>query len=340
MLSQTITRNLIGLEDLLVGEGSADQTRAGVNTSMTKINAQNFPYATGVTLGDRLLELETLAESLSVVDTGGNFLTGFLNTSDNDLDLAGRLWRKTPSASVAEIFYDDVRVLQYHRVTGDLILPPGTDYIAADAVVVADQLVITNALSASLTSAYIAADMAIMSVLGSAALLDVGTGADQVIQLDGAGKLPAVDGSSLLNIGMPVGAVIATIRSTPNTGFLECNGTDISRTTYAALFAIIGTTYGIGDGLTTFGLPDLRGEFIRGWDNSRGIDAGRSLGSTQADELKSHNHTLNGDYGSDGGGYVSIDEPNGGAKSGVVNNTGGSETRPRNVALMYQIKVL
>lgn len=78
---------------------------------------------------------------------------------------------------------------------------------------------------------------------------------------------------------------------TPPSGWLKCNGAAISRSTYIALFNQIGTTYGSGDGSTTFNLPDLRGEFIRGWDDGRGIDTGRAIGSFQADELKSHNHT-------------------------------------------------
>lgn len=64
-------------------------------------------------------------------------------------------------------------------------------------------------------------------------------------------------------------------------GYLELAGQAISRTTYSALFALFGTTYGIGDGSTTFNLPDLRGEFVRGWDHGRGIDTGRTLGSSQ-----------------------------------------------------------
>lgn len=64
-------------------------------------------------------------------------------------------------------------------------------------------------------------------------------------------------------------------------GYLECAGQTISRTTYADIFSEIGTTYGVGDGSTTFKLPDLRGEFIRGWDHDRGIDAGRAIGSNQ-----------------------------------------------------------
>lgn len=74
-------------------------------------------------------------------------------------------------------------------------------------------------------------------------------------------------------------------------GWLKANGALVSRTTYAALYAKIGTAFGVGDGSTTFKLPDLRGEFIRGWDDGRGIDASRVFGSTQTDDLKGHTHT-------------------------------------------------
>jgi microcystin-dependent protein len=79
--------------------------------------------------------------------------------------------------------------------------------------------------------------------------------------------------------------------NTPPTGKLKANGAAVSRTTYAALFAKIGTQYGVGDGSTTFNLPDLRGYFLRGWDDGRGVDTGRAFGSTQASQNASHNHT-------------------------------------------------
>lgn len=68
-------------------------------------------------------------------------------------------------------------------------------------------------------------------------------------------------------------------------GWLKANGATVSRTTYADLFAAIGTTFGAGDGATTFRLPDLRGEFLRGWDDSRGVDTGRVMGSAQKGTL-------------------------------------------------------
>jgi microcystin-dependent protein len=91
---------------------------------------------------------------------------------------------------------------------------------------------------------------------------------------------------------MPAGAVQLFAMNAVPTGWLECNGAAISRTTYANLFAVIGTTYGAGDGSITFNIPDLRGEFVRGFDNGRGIDPGRALGSNQGQANQAHNHSV------------------------------------------------
>lgn len=120
-------------------------------------------------------------------------------------------------------------------------------------------------------------------------------------------------------------------------GYLKANGALVSRTTYADLFAAIGTTFGVGDGTTTFGLPDLRGEFIRMWDDGRGVDSGRVFGSAQADAFKSHLHSdsCSGLYGGNGGaGVGSAEIP----LPGSTGSTGDTETRPRNIALLACIK--
>lgn len=93
-----------------------------------------------------------------------------------------------------------------------------------------------------------------------------------------------------------VGKVCAFARNLAPSGYLKCNGAEISRTTYAALFAAIGTRFGAGDGSTTFNVPDLRGEFIRGWDDARGVDSSRVLGSWQDGQNLWHGHgiTING----------------------------------------------
>jgi len=87
-----------------------------------------------------------------------------------------------------------------------------------------------------------------------------------------------------------VGRIGTFAMATPPPGWFRANGAAVSRSIYAALFAKIGTTYGAGDGVNTFNLPDPRGKFIRVLDDGRGIDAGRVLGSSQADETRSHNH--------------------------------------------------
>ena len=105
------------------------------------------------------------------------------------------------------------------------------------------------------------------------------------------------DGKRLLNTDdllgiVPSGTVLYFAGSAAPAGWLKANGAAVSRTAYAALFAAIGTTYGAGDFRNTFNLPDLRGEFIRGWDNGRGVDTPRSIGSAQAHALQSHQHGL------------------------------------------------
>lgn len=87
----------------------------------------------------------------------------------------------------------------------------------------------------------------------------------------------------------PIGMITAYAGSTAPTNWQLCYGQAISRTTYSSLFAVLGTTYGAGDGSTTFNLPDLRGRTVAGVDNMGGTDAGRlstanTLGTTTGTE--------------------------------------------------------
>lgn len=136
----------------------------------------------------------------------------------------------------------------------------------------------------------------------------------------------------------PAGTVIYTATSTAPTGYLKADGLAVPRSTYATLFAAIGTTFGVGDGSTTFNLPDLRGEFIRGWSDGHTVDSGRTLGSNQADSLKSHfhNYLSNGAAGNSvTGGPTAIND---GQQNTDTDPFGGDETRPRNVSLLACIK--
>ena len=171
--------------------------------------------------------------------------------------------------------------------------------------------------------------------------------------------------------GVPVGTILAHAANTPPSGFLECNGSNISRSTYATLFSTISTTFGVGDGSSTFALPDLRGQFIRGWANTGSTDASRVFGSTQTDQNKNHTHTTDSTTLTGGIRKISEGFLAGGSATGVFTKTsdgnnsitgssstspvggvdfdgththtisssgGGTEARPTNLALMYIIK--
>lgn len=170
----------------------------------------------------------------------------------------------------------------------------------------------------------------------------------------------------------PVGMIVAYANATIPTGWLECNGQSIPNQ-YTELKALVGNN-----------VPDLRGEFIRGWDNGRGVDSGRTLTSTQSDLFESHSHTATANSNSSSSisgnsdnhrhsisgrklalntvqnsnailidnnfsntnpqtkntGYTNpaITINTNTSTSVSIANQGGTETRPRNVALIYIIK--
>ena len=194
----------------------------------------------------------------------------------------------------------------------------------------------------------------------------------QFLQTNGSGAL-----SFTTVQGVPTGSVFCMAVASVPSGYKECNGDPVSRTTFSALFAVIGTQYGTGDGSSTFNLPDLRGEFVRGFDNGKGTDSGRSIGSSQGDDNKQHNHgidfntqnhTLTGTVSAisetfevsgtasgvfskqsasgartpitsdvSGAGQFSFNGTHSHHVIGSTQNT-GSESRPKNIAMMYIIK--
>ena len=185
----------------------------------------------------------------------------------------------------------------------------------------------------------------------------------QMLQTNGSGAL-----SFTTVQGVPSGSVFCMAVATVPSGYKECNGEAVSRSTFSVLFAVIGTQYGAGDGSSTFNLPDLRGEFVRGFDNGKGTDSGRSIGSSQSDQNKQHNHSATStssvtdpghkhnilfNTGSFGGSSGSTTVRDSGtitnrmstATTGIsvststtTANDGGNESRPRSIAMMYIIK--
>lgn len=131
--------------------------------------------------------------------------------------------------------------------------------------------------------------------------------------------------------------------------FLECDGQSVNAVTFAKLFAVIGYQYG-GSG-ANFNLPDLRGEFIRGYAHGSGNDPDRAartdrgdgtggdeVGTKQADELRSHTHTHNQSGFRESGSSSDRNQPQSGSGPLVTGATGGSETRGRNVQMMYIVR--
>lgn len=173
--------------------------------------------------------------------------------------------------------------------------------------------------------------------------------------------------------GAPAGSYLWHAGDTAPTGYLVANGAAVSRTTYAALFAVIGTRYGAGDGATTFNLPDPRGDTLRALDLGKGRDVGRELGTHQDGMIGGHSHS--GTTNAAGShthsatipdGYLMVFHPTGGIASdggdgrismtpgGVptltvspagshqhtfdTSSTGGSETRMANTSALLCIK--
>lgn len=149
-------------------------------------------------------------------------------------------------------------------------------------------------------------------------------------------------------------------------GWIVADGSSANRTTYAALFAAIGTMYGAGNGTTTFYLPDYRGQFLRGWAHGAATDPdsairanrgdgtlGDAVGTRQEDAFQGHNHSASTDAKKDtawqglsqggasvvqyfGSASVSVGAPTSDGVSGGPRLS--SESRPKNVAVLYCIK--
>lgn len=173
---------------------------------------------------------------------------------------------------------------------------------------------------------------------------------------------------SLRGAFCPTGAIFPFAGVSVPTGWLYCDGSTVSRTTYANLYSIIGNAFGSGNGTTTFNIPDFRGQFMRGVDNGAGRDpdastrtamnaggnTGDNVGSLEGSLFGSHAHSLNdpghfhtlqlGDSAASvnpaKGGVASFTGHTDVAVTGItVNAAGGNETRPINANVNYIIKI-
>lgn len=156
--------------------------------------------------------------------------------------------------------------------------------------------------------------------------------------------------------GIPIGSVVTWMTETAPEDWLFLRGQAVSRTTYPALFGLLGTMYGQGDGSTTFNLPDFRGLFLRGRDGGAEVDpdrgsrtdrgdgtTGDAVGTKQEDDFQDHRHSLlvAEGPGSLGPGGSAV-QSRGTGPNLTLNSelTGGNETRPKNIYVNYIIKAL
>lgn len=231
---------------------------------------------------------------------------------------------------------------------------------AAAAVSVGQAATSANAANASAIAADASADAAAVSAAAAAAAVGAtialtndsttntphyltfadGTAGQENLKTDTA-KLAYNPSTGDLTGQSQVGDIKFVTKNVAPSGWLKANGATLTRATYPALWAAVdpstGGAGGVGNGTTTFTIPDIRGEFIRGWDDSRGVDSGRVFGSAQADEFESHVHFQS--VGNVDGRFTATGS--GGASTLGATNTGaagGTETRPRNVALLAVIK--
>lgn len=162
------------------------------------------------------------------------------------------------------------------------------------------------------------------------------------------GAFFAIENNAALWLLNPIGTIIESASANTPPGYLLCNGAAVSRTTYARLFSEIGTTYGAGDGSTTFNLPDRRGRTGIGAGQGTGLTnrtLGGSLGAEDhtltVSEIPAHSHTYvrNGNtLGVSGGGSTQCWYSTSTVSSSSVGGGGGHNTMQPSLVMNYFIR--
>lgn len=300
------------------------------------------------------ISVSTNSETISV--TGNIQVDGNIVPNASDTFNSGSTSSRWNNVFAKNIFVDSevVNSLSVNQVNANSLITPTASITTATITKIIDGF--ANAITKFDTDVTLAANAHGFVSTQRAVKTYVDTTKDYLIGLINA--LSADVNGRIANIKtVPSGSVFYVAMLNVPSGYLMCNGAGHSTSAYPDLFAAIGYTYGGSGG--TFHVPDLRGQFIRGWDAGRGLDPGRGFGSAQADEYKSHKHGITlsheqgGSHDQNGfpqtdwtGGmvYHSPDQPDGSwnypnGAGNPLSSTGGSETRPKNVALLPIIKI-
>jgi microcystin-dependent protein len=304
-------------------------------------NLGPWANATSYVVGNRVIDIQTLVIYTCLVDHTSAATGSF----ESDRTANPTYWDSA--------FVDDVvRFGTVQSLSEGQQAQARTNISAASNSDLSDAIGDITSITANITSINgdITSINAVLGTFGTAVTYNVGTGDNELLTTSlsdaryrtEAQVNAAINDALVSGVGFPPSTVIFVAQNSAPSGFLKANGALVSRSTYAALFDAIGTTYGAGDGSTTFALPDLRGEFPRGWDDGRGVDSGRTIGSAQGQQVGQHTHQLpsgivrgtgGGTFSGNPGSNFQFDET-----LATAANSGGTETRPRNVALLACIK--
>ncbi len=258
-------------------------------------------------------------------------------------------------------YLQDEKANFLYRQLADVVAAAGKQYTETEVASLLTESIreiIKTTIGETKASSQTAGIMKVLNTLGSTAT-DAALSAAQGKALnDAIAALNALLTGYTANSYCPSGQIGLVATDYAPTGRLKANGAVLSRTVYTNLFAAIGTRFGAGDGHSTFNLPDLRGEFPRFWDDGRGVDAGRVLGSWQSGAIRNITAQmyLYGQDGSSSQGAFGFRKQ---GERGLVwsrndNNAGvvmdfwldaskvvptAHENRPRNIALLACIKI-
>ena len=258
-------------------------------------------------------------------------------------------------------YLQDEKANFLYRQLADVVAAAGKQYTETEVASLLTESIreiIKTTIGETKASSQTAGIMKVLNTLGSNAT-DAALSAAQGKALnDAIAALNALLTGYTANSYCPSGQIGLFATDYAPTGWLKANGAVLSRTVYTNLFAAIGTRFGAGDGHSTFNLPDLRGEFPRFWDDGRGVDTGRVLGSWQSDAIRNITAQmyLYGQDGSSSQGAFGFRKQ---GERGLVwsrndNNAGvvmdfwldaskvvptAQENRPRNIALLACIKI-
>lgn len=322
---------------------------------MAQQNSTSFPIDPFTTSG---VELATKLNELNDAN-----ISSQSGTSRPAYALQGFVWSDITSDINKLKYYTgatDLYILEYDVTRNTAIINGGLDFTDKSKAI---------ALKSSTTSGGIPASADLIK-----AELVVNLTDKKLFSKDDNGDIVELGGGGG---GNPSGTVITFGGAVAPAGYLKCNGDAVDRTVYADLYLAIGDLYGAGDGSTTFNIPDLRGEFVRGFDDGKGVDSGRVMGSSQGEDIKPHGHNVglvasgkhahkqgiglsytaggkahtypspnqsgwtndtSGSYSTSTTSYDSVSEVANHTHTINQNNYGTLETRPINIALLYCIK--